>query len=97
MFLPVKTVLQRLAYNMQEAVRQQSYGRKDYIMEFENLTEEQKAKIRACETPEELVQLAMDEDVELSDEQLDAVSGGWAGDCGEVSYVNDSYDYRDYG
>ena len=66
-------------------------------MEFENLTEEQKAKIRACETPEELVQLAMDEDVELSDEQLDAVSGGWAGDCGEVSYVNDSYDYRDYG
>ena len=45
-------------------------------MKLEDLTEEQKAKARACETPEELVQLAMEEGVEISDDQLEEVSGG---------------------
>ena len=45
-------------------------------MEFKDLTDEQKAKARACETPEELVQLAMDEDVDLTEDQLEEVSGG---------------------
>ena len=45
-------------------------------MKFEDLTEEQKAKARECETPEELVQLAMDEHVELTEEQLDEIAGG---------------------
>ena len=52
-------------------------------MEFENLTEEQKAKARECKTAEELVKLAAEEDLDLSDEQLEAVAGGridWA-DC----------------
>ena len=42
------------------------------------MTEEQIAKVRECKTSEELVQLAMDEGVELTDEQLDAVAGGSA-------------------
>ena len=45
-------------------------------MDFKDLTEEQKAKVRACKTPEELVQLAMEENVELSDDQLEEISGG---------------------
>ena len=45
-------------------------------MNFEDLTEEQKAKARECKTPEELMQLAMDEDLDLTEEQLEKVSGG---------------------
>ena len=45
-------------------------------MEFKDLTEEQRVKARACKTPDELVQLATEEGVELSDDQLEEVSGG---------------------
>lgn len=45
-------------------------------MEFNDLTEEQKAKIRECKTPEEMLALAREEGYELSDDQLEAVSGG---------------------
>ena len=45
-----------------------------------NLTEEQLEKVRACKNSEELLALAQKEGVELSDEQLEAVTGG----CGEV-------------
>ena len=45
-------------------------------MKFENLTEEQKAKARECNTPEELMKLAAEEDLDLTDEQLEAVAGG---------------------
>lgn len=51
-------------------------------MEYGNLTDEQKAKVKACKTPEELVALAQEEGVELTDEQLEAVSGGsWKSGC----------------
>lgn len=46
------------------------------MMDFNELTEEQKAKARACSTPEELAALAREEGIELSDGQLEAVSGG---------------------
>ena len=46
-------------------------------MNFDDLTPEQRAKVRACKTPEELLALAKEEGVELSEEQLEAVSGGW--------------------
>ena len=51
-------------------------------MDFDNLTEEQKAKALACTSPEELLSLAREEGYELTDEQLDGIAGGWSGsDC----------------
>ena len=48
-------------------------------MEFDELTEEQKAKALACKTPEELLALAKEEGYELSAAELESVSGagGW--------------------
>jgi len=43
---------------------------------FEGLTEEQIAKVRACKNGDELLALAKAEGVELSNEQLEAISGG---------------------
>ena len=37
----------------------------------------EKAKAIACKSPEELIALAKAEGVKLTDEQLDAISGGW--------------------
>ena len=45
-------------------------------MDFKNLTSEQIEKAKACETTDDLVELARAEGMELSDEQLDAVVGG---------------------
>ena len=45
-------------------------------MEFKDLTEEQKAEVRACKSPEEILELAKDEGYELSDEELESISGG---------------------
>ena len=43
---------------------------------YDSLTDEQKAKAKACKTMEELTELAAREGVELPDEMLDAVAGG---------------------
>ena len=45
-------------------------------MKFENLTKEQMERARECKTPEELMKLAADEDLDLTDEQLEAIAGG---------------------
>ena len=45
-------------------------------MEFNDLTDEQKSRVKACKTAEELVALAEAEGVELSDEQLNSIAGG---------------------
>lgn len=45
-------------------------------MNFNDLTNEQKAKARTCNTPEELNALANEEGNDLSDEQLEGISGG---------------------
>lgn len=55
-------------------------------MNFEDLTSEQMEKAKACKTPDELASLAEEEGIELSDEQLEAMSGGnvlteWANEC----------------
>ena len=52
---------------------------------FKNLTQEQIDKGKSCESFEELVALAKDEGVELSDEQLEALSGGSVWDYFEVT------------
>ena len=54
-------------------------------MEFDNLTPEVKAKLKGVETPEELLALAQEEGYELSDEELEGVTGGW-GKCGSDEY-----------
>ena len=43
---------------------------------LKGLTEEQIAKIKACNNNEKLLALAKEEGVELTDEQLNAISGG---------------------
>ena len=45
-------------------------------MTFDDLTDEQKERVKACKTAEELVELAKAEGVELSDEQLEGIAGG---------------------
>ena len=43
---------------------------------LKGLTEEQIAKVKACKKPEEIISLAKHEGIELTEEQLAAVSGG---------------------
>ena len=43
---------------------------------LKGLTKEQIAKIQNCENQEEMLAVAKEEGIELSDEQLEAVSGG---------------------
>ena len=43
---------------------------------LKGLSEEQIAKVKACKSQEELLALAKAEGIQLSDEQLEAVSGG---------------------
>ena len=53
-------------------------------MEFKDLTPEQQKKARECKTQEEILKLASEEGYDLSDEELEGVSGGWsceAWDC----------------
>ena len=43
---------------------------------LEGLTEEQIAKVEACKSQEEMLALAKEEGIELTNEQLEAISGG---------------------
>ena len=48
---------------------------------FSEMTPEQMEKARACKSSDDLVKLAKDEGVELTDEQLDTIAGGTWYDC----------------
>ena len=50
---------------------------------YDGLSDDLKAKVVTCKTGEELVALAESEGIELTDEQLDALSGGsdWSCNC----------------
>ncbi len=54
-------------------------------MQLDDLSDDLKAKVLACKSPEELLALAKEEGYERSDDELEAVSGGgvW-GYCGEA-------------
>ena len=54
---------------------------------LKGLTEEQIAKVKACKNSDELLALAKEEGVELTDEQLAAISGGGA--CSVISDIGD--------
>ena len=43
---------------------------------YESLTDEQKAKAKACKTMDEMMALAGEWGIELPDEMVDAVAGG---------------------
>ena len=60
---------------------------------LENLTEEQIAKVKACQNHEELLALAKAEGIELTDEQLSTISGGGA--CTIVSNIGDAINQSD--
>lgn len=51
---------------------------------LKGLSEEQIAKLKACKTTEETLAIAKEEGIELTDEQLEAVTGG----CGFVDPTN---------
>ena len=59
-------------------------------MENPNVTKEQVARLKACESAEEVLALAKQEGIELTDAQLDAVSGGWGGDTPNCPYCGSS-------
>ena len=54
---------------------------------LKGLTEEQIAKVKACNNSDELLTLAKAEGIELTDEQLTAISGGGA--CSVISDIGD--------
>ena len=53
---------------------------------YENLTDDQKEKAKACKTMDELMKLAGEWGLELPDEMLEAISGGSHYDCGVKYY-----------
>ena len=55
-----------------------SFEKMEKIMafSFDNLSEELQEKASACETPEELFELAKSEGIELGDDELEAINGG---------------------
>ena len=73
---------------------------------LKGLSEEQIKKIEACKDSEEILNLAKAEGIELTDEQLEAVSGGGClnkttkcPECGskDVKETVEEYDYPDSG
>ena len=46
-------------------------------MDIKDLSPEQLEKVKACDGADELIALAKSEGVELTDEQLEKVAGGW--------------------
>ena len=59
-------------------------------MDLNELTPEQKEKARACKTIEEIVELAKEEGIELSDAQLEEVAGGasWTDLCTKLCGIH---------
>lgn len=47
---------------------------------FSTLTDEQKKKVEAAQSAEELIAFAKEAGYELSPDQLDAIAGGWCSD-----------------
>ena len=54
---------------------------KGLIMEFSDLSPEVQEKLKGAKTPEEIMALAKEEGYELSEEELDGISGGACWDC----------------
>ena len=59
---------------------------------FNTLTDEQKKKVEAAKSPEELLSLAKEAGYELSQEQLSQVSGGLKPGCPQCRHDDCPYD-----
>ena len=73
-----------IAYWQQRYEWEGRVRRRERTINFEYLDAELQEKAKACKTPEELLKLAADEGYELSDEQIESISGGlgdWGSDC----------------
>ena len=57
---------------------------------LKGLSDEQIARVKACKNQEEILKLAQEEGIELSSEQLEAVSGGCETTFKKYSEVPDS-------
>ena len=58
-------------------------------MQYKDLTEEQKSKVAGANSPEAILEIAKAEGYELTDEELEGISGGnfwideyWCPECG---------------
>lgn len=50
------------------------------------LTEDQQVRVRSAKTPEEVLAVAKEAGIELTDDQLESISGGWvAKDKGDIA------------
>ena len=57
-------------------------------MKFEDLTPEQQERAKACKTPEEVFALAKEVGYELSEEEIEAISGGKDWECWSKACVH---------
>ena len=55
------------------------------------LTDEQKKKVEAVQSPEELLALAKEEGYELPPDALEAVNGGWCPNCKDLQCAASVY------
>ena len=62
-------------------------------MDIEKLNPAVKAKLKGCETPEEIRTLAQEEGYELSDSELEGLSGGWGNSNGRPYDPCDSHNW----
>ena len=58
-------------------------------MDYKDLSPELREKTKACKTPEELLALAKKEGYKLSDEEMEAVSGGKSWSCTHCALLID--------
>ena len=49
---------------------------KEIAMNFDDLSAETKAKLLECKSPEDVLELARSEGIDLTDEQIEGISGG---------------------
>ena len=63
----------------------------DYKKMFDGLSDDLKKKATECKTAEELMELAKSEGIELSDEQMNAISGGIDWNCSEANECYHNY------
>ena len=59
-----------------------------YKKMFDGLSDDLKKKVTECRTADELMELAKSEGIELTDDQLDAISGGSVWSCDEDDASN---------